>query len=302
MPSKINNGYLFSLEALHHPEAFPAFPPHGALPATFNKEEINVSVNNAWWLSKASHLAYFPKTEIETQLSRVALELYGVYSAHGTLGFIATGNGFAWLSFRGTRISEKDNLKNNLDIRHNRLSGRVSVHEGFHRSLDYIWPEIAPALQELTGEGYKLWYTGHSLGAAMATLAATRIEPAALYTFGSPRVGNRAFCQLLESVKVYRFVNCCDAVPLLPPARMGFHHVGEEWFLTSCDELLNSPGRKQRLKQKMLGYLRFYKLNPWLTREAVKFRSLADHIVMNYSNALLFDCLQNHNDHHRADG
>lgn len=51
----------------------------------------------------------------------------------------------------------------------------------------------------------KLFLTGHSLGGAMASLAAPDIKDnfggiSAFYTFGQPRVGNPQFARYLDGV------------------------------------------------------------------------------------------------------
>ena len=70
-----------------------------------------------------------------------------------------------------------------------------------------------------------LLITGHSLGGALATMAAASLhengfEVAGLYTFGQPRVGDLTFSRQLNknlSGKVFRFVNNNDVVPHVPP-------------------------------------------------------------------------------------
>jgi hypothetical protein len=77
---------------------------------------------------------------------------------------------------------------------------------------------------ELKKKERPLWVTGHSLGGALALLAAWRflrktIDVYRVYTFGGPMVGNdtavKAFDRELEG-KVYRFVHGPDLVPKLP--------------------------------------------------------------------------------------
>jgi hypothetical protein len=67
--------------------------------------------------------------------------------------------------------------------------------------------------------------TGHSLGAALATLAAVDTTPARLVTFGSPRVGDEAFRALFAGLEVRRFVDCCDVVSRVPPERFDAAHL-----------------------------------------------------------------------------
>ncbi|KAM6542607.1 hypothetical protein CsatB_007054 [Cannabis sativa] len=85
--------------------------------------------------------------------------------------------------------------------------------------------EIGRLLQSYGDEPLSLTITGHSLGAALATLAAydikTHFNRAPLVTvisFGGPRVGNRSFrCRLeKQGTKVLRIVNSDDVITKVP--------------------------------------------------------------------------------------
>jgi len=82
-------------------------------------------------------------------------------------------------------------------------------------------------------------FTGHSLGAAMATMGAAELgnlepsTPVLLYTFGSPRVGNRAFVAwamqgLNTSSPMLRMRRQLDIVPAIPPRSIGYLHLPTE--------------------------------------------------------------------------
>ena len=94
-----------------------------------------------------------------------------------------------------------------------------------------MWGDVTARLDELQ---LPVFYTGHSLGAALATLAAARrfvegkIPPAALYTFGSPRVGTTEFIRAFPPTFLHcRVVNDQDIVPTVPPRTLNiYHHVG----------------------------------------------------------------------------
>lgn len=86
--------------------------------------------------------------------------------------------------------------------------------------------------------------TGHSLGAAVAPLFLAELLNThpdifarvvwPLYTFGQPRVGNRAFAQYANSrfSGWYRVVHNNDPVPHLPPHEFGFEHMAREiWYV-----------------------------------------------------------------------
>ncbi|WP_437629989.1 lipase family protein [Sorangium sp. So ce854] len=93
-----------------------------------------------------------------------------------------------------------------------------------------------------------LFITGHSLGGALATLAATRIYAESslhekywkrlrgIYTFGQPMVGTQEFAKRFEGVlgqMLYRHIYKNDVVPRMPPRTAGdFRHIGEEYRST----------------------------------------------------------------------
>ena len=78
-----------------------------------------------------------------------------------------------------------------------------------------------------------LFFAGHGLGAALATLAAARHTPTALYTYGSPRVGDAACATSLRSIEntFHRVIYDEDIVIGLPPMELGFQHVGKAQHL-----------------------------------------------------------------------
>ena len=87
--------------------------------------------------------------------------------------------------------------------------------------------------------------TGHSLGAALATLAADRYgDVQGLYTYGSPRVGDRMF-KVDFNVNAYRFVNNNDIVAKVPPASM-YCHVGQLKYIDRDGRLHEHTNRWEK--------------------------------------------------------
>ena len=87
-------------------------------------------------------------------------------------------------------------------------------------------------------EKQPVWLTGHSLGAALATICAMRLHPRVkgVYTYGSPGVGDQTlvnFCDEHLSGKIFRYVNGRDLVAkaLTTKPYAGYHHVGERQLL-----------------------------------------------------------------------
>jgi predicted lipase len=94
--------------------------------------------------------------------------------------------------------------------------------------LEYVWTLYVH-------QNSKVLVTGHSLGAAMATLAAVDLANAGydtdLITFGSPRVGNKAFSEYVNNTVNgvnLRVTHGNDIVTVFPPQLTGYHHVGRE--------------------------------------------------------------------------
>jgi hypothetical protein len=113
------------------------------------------------------------------------------------------------------------------------------VHGGFVTS----WREgRAAVLADLAAAraahpDYAIVITGHSLGGALASLAAADIRsqgiPAALYTYGSPRVGNAAWASYVTAQPGgnYRVTHGSDPVPRLAPFVLGSRHISPEYYI-----------------------------------------------------------------------
>ncbi len=186
---------------------------------------------NAWWLSELSRLIYKrDQTEDVTSglsrthhLDRVGLRESHFFNRPGIQAAIVESEGsdqgaFAVLVFRGT-AGRMANWRFNFDIATCPWPAGGRVHRGFGHLIRQIWPPIAAALESIEKP---LYFTGHSLGGALATLAASLSAPQAVYTFGAPRIGDCAFSRALSGVDLFNVINPHDFVTRLPPARLGF--------------------------------------------------------------------------------
>ncbi|WP_018871047.1 lipase family protein [Thioalkalivibrio sp. ALgr3] len=103
------------------------------------------------------------------------------------------------------------------------------------------------------GEQDRLVGTGHSLGGALAQLAAFYLyrdlfgdsgQLAAVYTFGSPRVFGTEQARHLERASPYphfRVVNGADLVPRVPPVARGFRHTGRNVYIERNGDIRKDP-------------------------------------------------------------
>lgn len=147
------------------------------------------------------------------------------------------------ISFRGS--SNIQNWIDNIQIGHIYPYSNyddVGVDKGFYKAYSYVRENINNFIQEQVElyPSYNILITGHSLGAALGTLAAFEsvylyeIEPdkIQLLTYGSPRVGNKAFKQhMLTIVFSWRTTHYYDIVPHVPEEFLDYIHISQEiWY------------------------------------------------------------------------
>jgi triacylglycerol lipase len=158
----------------------------------------------------------------------------------------------AVMVFRGKEIRELDEAVELRDLRSTMAETTGVVIDDFKTMADRIWPAIE---SELESNDRNLWFCGHSLGAAVATLCASRCvlsfiesQPAELHTFGSPRVGSRQYLKHVK-LKHYRWVNYHDPVPLIPEMRSGFDHGGIEMRIDRFGRLTSPRGIQRFIRR-----------------------------------------------------
>lgn len=120
------------------------------------------------------------------------------------------------------------------------------VHSGFADAYEELFPKMKEGLEDLQCKDISV--TGHSLGGALASLAAAELRSrgetpvSKVYTFGSPRVGNPAFVKAFTDVSLkdgnippqWRIVHGNDLVPRMVPTMGGlggvldYAHIGKE--------------------------------------------------------------------------
>jgi hypothetical protein len=158
--------------------------------------------------------------------------------------------------------------------------GGGKVHRGFAAALRCVWGDIAPALN---GVSVPVLYTGHSLGAALATLAAGLRPTQAVYAFGSPRVGDADFVGKLANTAIQRYVNCCDIVCRLPPGL--YQPAGSLHYIDAAGGLDVIAESEDVCLEARIRHFRRH-AGQW---DKVWFRDLADHAAANYLAALLLN-------------
>lgn len=116
------------------------------------------------------------------------------------------------------------------------------VHAGFLISYNSVRAIVVHVVRDqlLNFPNYTVVTSGHSLGGALASIAALSIKsnfPSAavqLFTYGQPRTGNAAYADLVEDIvghnNIFRAVHTWDGVPTMVPETLGYrHHAREYW-------------------------------------------------------------------------
>ncbi|XP_022152547.1 uncharacterized protein LOC111020243 [Momordica charantia] len=171
----------------------------------------------------------------------------------------ATDPNVTVVAFRGT--TDVYDMKVDLDFSWYEIANVGKIHRGFMEALglqkqlgwpkelvkpehDYAYYFLRQQLRDIAKSNDKARFiiTGHSLGAALATLFVTILafheeldlleKLKAVYTFGQPRVGDVQFVQFMENVNskvhkfpYYRYVYSMDVVPRIP-----FDVEGDQWY------------------------------------------------------------------------
>ena len=142
--------------------------------------------------------------------------------------------GEVWVIFPGT-ASAQDWL---TDLKVRKIAwGETRAHRGFATAFRSV---AGPLLAHLKS-ARQIIITGHSLGGALATLAAdlcseAGLPVAAVYTFGSPRVGNGPFARAYNARLAhctFRVVNARDPVPHVPWLLGTYRHVDTQVYLNA---------------------------------------------------------------------
>ncbi len=192
---------------------------------------------NAWWLIEAATLVYAEEDFVTEKFKKNGgLPEVRYFTGKSTQCFVAGNDKFAIVAFRGSearlRADDSDprhviaDWTADLNILPEKWDHGGKVHRGFKEALQEVWPELEDYISNLQKNDRRIWITGHSLGAALATLAADRYgNIQGVYTYGSPRVGDKSFQEDFH-VNAYRFVNNSDIATKVPPAGV-YCHVGE---------------------------------------------------------------------------
>jgi hypothetical protein len=228
------------------------FEQNGASAVHFHPTANSLDWSNAWWLSECALLAYSAPADALPIYERAGFSATPFQSASNSnlQAYILHTDAAVVVVYRGTEFPSTktegslkqalrdwaDNVKITMQSVPNRPAAE-QVHSGFGTGAIDLHHVMKAHLNRLHKQSPRpIWLTGHSLGGALATVGAVLVSPElaahALYVFGCPRVGNKAFAANYP-VPAFRFVNQRDLVPHLLP-ELFYRHVGKSVFFDSA--------------------------------------------------------------------
>lgn len=229
--------------------------------------------------AKLAQIAYLDKKDATKKAKELGFTTIEFYNIDGAQSYRFMNKEDLVIACRGTEPTEYNDIKadaNALPV----IAETVSrVHAGFKAEVDELWPLVCEDIDRKVNLKKDLWFCGHSLGAAMATIMASRAkhnsdlnDPVELYTYGSPRVGWPGYVKSL-GIEHHRWVNNNDVVCRVPFTIMGYRHHGTEHYLNTWGNVRTSSGW-QRLKDRIRGM--------WRGLKKGKIDNFSDHSMVEY--------------------
>jgi len=229
--------------------------------------------------ARLSQIAYLDQKAATKKAKAMGFTTVEFYNLDGAQTYRFMNKHDLVIACRGTEPTEFNDIKADLKAMPVIAETVSRVHRGFKKEVDDLWPMVLEDLERTVNDKKKIWFCGHSLGAAMATIMASRchlypdVEPVQeLYTYGSPRVGWPTYCNSL-GVTHHRWKNNNDIVTSVPLAIMGYRHHGEEHYINAYGNI-RKPTAWQLIKDKLRGM--------WMGIKKGKIDNFSDHSMVEY--------------------
>lgn len=214
--------------------------------------------DNCHRMAVLANTAYMSKKEGTEKYKSLGYSKVKYISISGAQCYIVTNKEEMVICFRGTEPNEISDIKADLNALPQKSTVSGWVHQGFFNEIEKVWDSVMTDVNMKTKDK-SLYITGHSLGAAMTQIAASRLgtKVSAIYTFGSPRAGTKHFINTIQCSH-FRHVNNNDVVTKVPPAFLGWRHHGTLVYINYHGEIRKMT-TWQRIKDTWRGRWRAFK-------------------------------------------
>lgn len=214
---------------------------------------------HAYWLARASRMAYSNPAKVRKFTRRYGLPdaIFINNSETDTQAYVIRDEEFIFVVFRGTK--ERRDWYTDIQLHRESIS-YGKAHDGFVDAWNSVRSDVWKAVKSFqsTHKARSLWITGHSLGGALATLAAADrcfrgLPVDGLYTYGSPRVLDFDAARHFEAImgsRTFRFINNNDLVTRLPTG-VRFKHVGKIRYFSDHGLLYEDMSHWFRFKDRL---------------------------------------------------
>ena len=126
--------------------------------------------------AKLSAIAYLAPDEAKRGARALGFTTTEFYDRSGAQAYRFQNKHDLVIACRGTQPTEFGDIKADLKAMPVLAETISRVHRGFKTEVDDIWPMICEDIDRKVNLDRKLWFCGHSLGAAMATIMASRCK------------------------------------------------------------------------------------------------------------------------------
>jgi len=181
-------------------------------------------ISDLWLKSQQdkTHILYYIFNMVNLAPKIYADKISGVFA------YTYIHNTTLHIVFRGTQGLQ--DVKTDIDEIRSELypgNSEIKVHSGFLKQFNSIKEQLLDTIQTHKNRLTTVHFSGHSLGAALATLAAGYFSPIicldnkihiVCHTIGCPRLGNKGFIKWWADKvdESCRIINKHDPIPLIP--------------------------------------------------------------------------------------
>jgi len=210
------------------------------------------NIDTAVFLAEASSLAYSAANDIKKWVLARGFQNSSFFDSGNIQGFWCEGQDACLLAFRGT--TNVGQWLRDLDLAF-ASHPWGHVHQGFYDGVLAVETALSE-FDEVVAKtkARQVWITGHSLGGALAVIAAARLKIKTglvpqILTYGQPAVGQNDFVERYNAElpqRLWRVVNQSDIVTRVPPWPL-YRHVGTA-------KRIVRPGVLESLQSQVLAF------------------------------------------------